>query len=59
MSVEFNAYNAVWGDDLISISKDEPYIYLDNITFWFNKENDFTLIKPVEMFNIEKNFTKI
>lgn len=60
MSVNFdiiNATNAAWGE-LMDIVRDEPYIYLDNITFWFNKENDITLIKPVEIFNERKYLTK-
>jgi hypothetical protein len=48
MASEFDATNAVWGEDLQDIFFEEPYVYMDNrITLMFDEKGEASLLMPI------------
>ena len=48
MAVEFDAYNAVWGEELQDIVFEEPYVYMDNkIVLMLDEKGEASLLMPM------------
>lgn len=48
MASEFDAYNAVWGEELQDIVLEEPYVYMDNrIVLMLDEKGEASLLMPM------------